>query len=265
MERNVTRHIRENRVNLLISNVRRGVIGPDFIVGSNGDTLLHIAIRYKMGDVVSALLNVLNASVTIQNYKGETAFFNACERGLIYFVKMFLRWRQNYSTYIDIANNDGMTPLLIAHYWLNKPICEHLILNGADLNRISRNGFFIENAHFTYRRSIALFNRNRDATPIRNFESPQPFVTVRRRIGFTPFASQSSSSVEEEDKEIVKETSSHLKNEYVDMLIELKKSCSICFEPYEKEKVVILKNCEHTVCTLCFPKLKNCHMCRGKI
>jgi len=258
-ERNISRFIRENRVNVIISNIRRGNIDPDYIIGNNGDTLLHTAIRYKKSDVVSALLNIANASVTIKNFKGETAFFTACERGLIFFVKMFLTRRQNYSTYIDIPDNNGMTPLLIAHYRSHKPICEHLILNGADYNRVSRNGLFIENVLFTYRRCISLVNRFRVTSPIRTFESPQPFVTIRRRIGFTPCIAASDSFDE------VKETSSHLKNEYIEMLIELKKTCNICFEPYKKDEIVILKKCEHAVCKSCFPRLENCHMCREKI
>ena len=253
IERNVTRFIKDNRVDAIINNVRQGNIGPDFVIGNNGDTLLHIAIRHKRGDVVSALLNILNASITIRNNRGETAFFSACERGLIYFVKMFLRWRQNYATYLDVPDNNGMTPLLIAHSRLNKPICEHLILKGADFNQVSMNGYYIDNFQLTYRRVIELRLLNthhRVTSPIRTFESPQPITTVRRKIGFTPCV-----VVKE------KETSSHLKNEYIDMLIELEKTCGICFEPYQKDKVVILKNCEHSVCISCFQRLNICHMC----
>jgi hypothetical protein len=260
IERNISRYIRENRVDSIILNVRRGIINSDYIIGNNGDSLLHYAIRYKKCDVVSALLNILNVSITYRNFKGETAFFTACERGLIFFVKMFLTWRQNHSTYIDISDNNGMTPLLIAHSRLHKPICEHLIFNGANFNLVSRNGYFIENVQFTYRRAISLVNRHRVTSPIRTFESPQPFVTIRRRIGFTPCIAASDSSIDE-----VSLTSSHLKNEYIEMLIELKKTCNICFEPYKKDEIVILKKCEHAVCKSCFPRLENCHMCREKI
>ena len=287
MERNISRFIRENRVDAIIVNIRRGNIDPDSIIGNNGDTLLHIAIRYKKSDVVSALINIANASVNIKNFKGETAFFMACERGLIFFVKMFLTQRRNHSRYIDITDNNGMTPLLIAHSRLNKPICEHLIYNGADFNRVSLNGYSIANVEFTYRRVISLVNsrnqfsgpirtfesatslvnsRYRDSSPIRIFESPRPFVTIRRRIGFTPCIASSDSSVDDKDiEQKVKETKSHLKNEYIEMLIELKKTCNICFEPYKKDEIVIFKKCEHAVCKSCFPRLENCHMCREKI
>ena len=60
IERNISRYIRENRVDAIILNVRRGIINSDYIIGNNGDSLLHYAIRYKKCDVVSALLNILN-------------------------------------------------------------------------------------------------------------------------------------------------------------------------------------------------------------
>ena len=50
------------------------------------------------------------------------------------------------------------------------------------------------------------------------------------------------------------------------MLLELKRTCDICFEPYEKkENILFLEICEHIVCSKCYPKIKNCHICREKL
>ena len=50
-------------------------------------------------------------------------------------------------------------------------------------------------------------------------------------------------------------------HKHIEMLTELKKTCPICFEPYQDDKVIIMK-CGHDVCIVCFAAIDKCHTCR---
>ena len=55
----------------------------------------------------------------------------------------------------------------------------------------------------------------------------------------------------------------HFINEHMDMLVELKKSCLICFEEFEKNKISISEKCFHYFCKSCFTKVQSkCPLCR---
>lgn len=243
-----------------------------------GSTLLHYAVRYKKHDVVTLLLDILNASTDIQDNFGQTAFYNACERGHFYIVKIFTN-RVNISTFLNKPDASGMTPLLIAYLNNHNSICKWLILKGANYAQVSFNGFRIQLEHLETRFSTQINTQNylRNQTP-----TSENNRNIRRRIGFTPYADPENTEVvdstprlivrgtrvfstpssPETNKEIIKEVPSFLANECIEMMIELKKTCQICFEPYQKNKVVIMKNCGHSVCVTCHSKLDKCHMCR---
>ena len=238
-----------------------------------GVTLLHTAVRYKKPDIVIFLLDILNASTDIQDNFGQTAFYHACERGYIYIVKIFTTHIVNISTFLNKPDSRGMTPLLVAYQNNHNPVCKWLITKGADYNHVSLNGFHIESEHLE-NRFITQVNM------MRYLRTPYTETSrrVRRRIGFTPISAPSVDNtptspqprlitsifstpvtIQEENE---KEVPTFLANEHIDMMIELKKTCQICFEPYQKDKVVIMKKCGHSACSTCFSKLDKCHMCR---
>ena len=238
-----------------------------------GTTLLHYAVRNKKHDIVTLLLDILNASTDIQDNLGQTAFYSACERGCMYIVKIFTTHRVNISTFLNKPDSRGMTPLLVAYQNNHNPICKWLISKGADYNHVSSNGFHIESEHLESR-FITQVNM------IRYLRTPYSETSrrVRRRIGFTPISTHSvdntpssppsrfivrgtsifSTPTIQEEKEVP----TFLANEHIDMMIELKKTCQICYEPYQRGKVVIMKKCGHSACSTCFSKLDKCHMCR---
>jgi len=239
-----------------------------------GVTLLHTAVRYKKPDIVIFLLDSLNASTDIQDNFGQTAFYHACERGYIYIVKIFTTHIVNISTFLNKPDSRGMTPLLVAYQNNHNPVCKWLITKGADYNHVSLNGFHIESEHLE-NRFITQVNM------MRYLRTPYTETSrrVRRRIGFTPISAPSvdntptspqprlitsifSTPVTTIQEENEKEVPTFLANEHIDMMIELKKTCQICFEPYQKDKVVIMKKCGHSACSTCFSKLDKCHMCR---
>jgi hypothetical protein len=262
-----------------------------------GSTLLHSAVKYKKHDIVILLLNILNASTDIKDNNGRTAFFEACERGHFYIVKIFTTHRINISTFLDKFDSQGMTPLLIAYQNNHYPICKWLISKGANYGHVAFNGYHIlrEDLETRFRDQVDLQMYLRNQTPYTG-----PIRRVRRRIGFTPYTDNTHASNSEirsdnnststpefivrgtgivstpiinaeisttpminpEIIEIIKEVPTFLANECIEMMIELKKTCQICFEPYQKDKVVIMKKCGHAVCLTCFSKLDKCHMCR---
>ncbi len=267
-----------------------------------GTTLLHSAVRYKKHDIVILLLDMLNASTDIKDNLGQTAFYQACERGQLYIVKIFTTHRIDISNFLNISNETtGMTPLLVAYQNNHYPICKWLISKGAYYDHVAFNGFHISHEHLDTRFRIQV-----NAQEYLRSRTPQtgPIRRVRRRIGFTPYVDNTSRISEDHTpvdglyaystpsllvrgtsitstpsapapstdeqptiifdnrSKIINEIPTFLANEHIEMMIELKKTCQICFEPYEKDKVVIMKKCGHAVCVTCFSKLDKCHMCR---
>jgi len=269
--------------------IRQYCASGQFIVDSKsvnfGSTLLHSAVKHKKHDIVILLLNILNASTDIQDNYGRTAFFDACERGHFYIVKIFTTHRINISTFLNKSDSRGMTPLLIAYQNNHNPICKWLISKGANYGHVAFNGFHILREHLDtrFRDQVDFQMYLRSQTPYTG-----PIRRVRRRIGFTPYTDNTRNSEIRSDNnsistpelsvrgtgivstpimnpeiiEIIKEVPTFLANECIEMMIQLNKTCQICFEPYQKDKVVIMKKCGHAVCDTCFSKLDKCHMCR---
>ena len=252
---NVKRFITTNNVNAIVNSVRKGIIPVDFQF-CDGDTMLHMAIKSRRKDIISLLLNVLNSSVTIKNARGRTAFFCACVEGMFFEVSQILIIKSNIHSYINIPDFSGITPLFYVHTYLSTSYLSISTISAIS-DILQQNGAVLDTSPTIYspfsRRSTSpLPFSNRYSISNRNISRVElnPNITVRNK----------NKSTKQTNK-----TQTHLKNEYIDMLVELKRTCNICFEPYEKDKVIIFDKCQHTVCLNCFPKLKICHMCRQEI
>ena len=252
---NVKRFITTNNVNAIVNSVRKGIIPVDFQF-CDGDTMLHMAIKLGRKRIISLLLNVLNASVTIKNALGRTAFFCACAEGMFFEVSQILIIKSNIHSYINIPDFSGITPLFYVHTYLSTSYLSISTISAIS-DILQQNGAVLDTSPTIYspfsRRSTSpLPFSNRYSISNRNISRVElnPNITVRNK----------NKSTKQTNK-----TQTHLKNEYIDMLVELKRTCNICFEPYEKDKVIIFDKCQHTVCLNCFPKLKICHMCRQEI
>jgi ankyrin repeat protein len=251
----VQRFITTHNVNAIVNNVTKGIIPVDFKF-CDGDTMLHMAIKLGRKRIISLLLNVLNASVTIKNALGRTAFFCACAEGMFFEVSQILIIKSNIHSYINIPDFSGITPLFYVHTYLSTSYLSISTISAIS-DILQQNGAVLDTSPTIYspfsRRSTSpLPFSNRYSISNRNISRVElnPNITVRNK----------NKSTKQTNK-----TQTHLKNEYIDMLVELKRTCNICFEPYEKDKVIIFDKCQHTVCLNCFPKLKICHMCRQEI
>ena len=56
----------------------------------------------------------------------------------------------------------------------------------------------------------------------------------------------------------------HLKSNYFEMLLELKKSCQICEELYKEDEIMSIKPCGHILCLKCYSHVDICPWCRRK-
>lgn len=263
--RNVKRIIRDEHTLAITNNVRNGTIDIDSQFSkANGDTMLHLAIKSRKWTVVTLLLNVLNASINIRNYKGETAFFYACKFGLINLVRDILYSRANVNSYIEIPDNYGMTPFLIACRNFNTVISIMLIEKGANYNHVSSSGYYFAFPYNDERYMNAVLNSGTLSTsPLTNNRANR--INTNFTIRSNEQVLHPNITIRKKKEKATVEIQNHVKNEYIDMLVELKKTCNICLEPYEKNKVIMFDKCQHTVCSNCFPKLKICHMCREEI
>ena len=265
---NVKRFITTNNVNAIVNSVRKGIIPVDFQF-CDGDTMLHMAIKSRRKDIISLLLNVLNSSVTIKNARGRTAFFCACVEGMFFEVSQILIIKSDIHSYINIPDFSGMTPLYWVHISMEYQLELEYQLESTSYptpyrsisDILKKNGAVLSTSPtifspFSRRSTSPLPFSNRSTSPFSNRYSISN--RNRSRVEFNP-----NITVRRNKNKSTKQT--HLTNEYIDMLVELKRTCNICFEPYEKDKVIIFDKCQHTVCLNCFPKLKICHMCRQEI
>lgn len=209
--------------------------------------------------------------------------------------------RQWIYNFIHIRDNGGYTPLLIAYKNHNIPVCKVLVEHGAKLDDVAHDGFAIVDRSPFWSSLIVFQGRSGAPGIVRTTRVPllvprrrrirrilQRTVTLNeptqistpqndtispiiRSLSFSPLVSTSqvfNHSFSEPTPEPVsqstdeKETPVFFIKEHIDMLVGLKKSCPICLEGYETDKVVIFKKCFHTSCSDCFQKIDKCHYCR---
>ena len=166
--------------------------------------------------------------------------------------------------------SNGLTPLLAAYRDRHYPICKVLISHGADYMATSWNGYRIEPTH------LSTIFRN----VIHQYITPhRPIRILRRRVTITPFEQRMNriglaSAIAESPViryvlpspavvlPVNVEKPNFFLTEHMEMLVELKKQCPICFDEYRKDEVVFIKECHHPVCKTCHKQLDKCYFCR---
>jgi len=93
-----------------------------------GNTALHLAVSYKLYDVVKPLLDA-GAKVNIKNNNGNTALHSAIYKSLSYQMYDVVKLLLKNGAKINIKNNKEETPLYIAREYKYTRIIELLILH----------------------------------------------------------------------------------------------------------------------------------------
>lgn len=147
---------------------------------SRGETLLHIAIKFKRIHIIQYLVNHCEYLKTIKNYRGETPFFYACKYGYIFIVRLFLN-NVDYRSFIDIKDNNLYSPLLKSYKANHLPIANLLLEKGADWNVMARDGYVIPQYfiyNFINRRRFQQLSFSPISSPLSNrlstFSTPAP-------------------------------------------------------------------------------------------
>ena len=139
------RKIKENRYIpfiSLINNNRNNINNIITLKNSRGETLLHIAVKFKRINILQYLIHNFRNLKIYKNYRGETAFFYACKFGYIFIVRLFLNY-SDYMSYINIKDNFNYSPLLKSYKFLHIPVANVLLEKGADWNVIASDGYVI--------------------------------------------------------------------------------------------------------------------------
>ena len=109
------------------------------IIDSDGNTLLHLAVKYSYLNVVKTLIELFNADVNYKNNFGETPFHLVCtnERQDLFVSSYFLNLD---NVDFDCQDYNGVTPLLktIHNYYFN--MFYSLVYKKCDLNHIDKEG-----------------------------------------------------------------------------------------------------------------------------
>ena len=191
---------------------------------NTGDTIMHIAARHNSLKTIKLLKMEFGISPTIKNDKSETPLFISASLGKLNIFKYLLSC--TFFTNLDIPDINGYTPLLIAYKNGYYDIARMLIRKGCVYSCRSYDNYYIP-LYFIYN----TFN-----------EIEKERITIQNHKKIAP----------------------HIKNQLIELLIEAKKECSICYYPYEKNKTNVT-DCGHHACTDCLSKLKKCHICRKNL
>ena len=198
------------------------------IKGRYGDTIIHIIMMcddIHLFEMLRRDFREINDIVDIQNYEGKTPIMIACEYGYLRFIKyLFLHSKST-------------------HYYTNFDIN----INKRDLKGMTAV-------------LIAYKNRFYEIVKYLILECKADY-TLNSYNGYNIPISFVNNILKNEKTKLC--IPLHILNEHMDMMIELKKTCPVCFDEYKNNKI-IKTNCNHFLCIECYEKIINekCPTCR---
>ena len=199
------------------------------IKGRYGDNIMHLLVmcdNINLFEMLRRDFREINDIVDIQNYEGKTPLMLACEYGHLRFIKyLFLHSKStHYYTNFDININKRD-------------------LKGMTAVLIAYKNRFYEMVKYLVSECKADYTLN----SYDGYNIPINFVN----------------NILKNEKPTVY-IPLHILNEYINMLVELKKTCPVCFDEYKNNKIVKTE-CNHFFCEECYEKIKNqkCPTCRA--
>ena len=145
-----------NRFPMIKRNIMRNNMGSirfeltcnnfyvDTIDDIHGNTILHLAVKYKKPNIVTMLIDEYEACRLMKNRYGKTPLAIACELGHFWIIKILI---QRSKEELEIADNEMETPLFKALKNRHRPIAKFLLQNGARYSdsRFSQYLYIINN------------------------------------------------------------------------------------------------------------------------
>ncbi|MGI8542297.1 MAG: ankyrin repeat domain-containing protein [Aridibacter sp.] len=110
-----------------------------------GHTAIHAAVFHEQNNSIAFIRNAPNVELNIidaQDVQGKTALFYAAERGNIETVNTLI----SFSANVNIPDNSGYTPLMVATKGFHFEIVKRLVEVGADKNATAIDGHTVESS-----------------------------------------------------------------------------------------------------------------------
>ena len=228
----------------------------------NLNGLLHMAVLHRSFEVLKMLLREFNMRVQTKNNRGLTPVHLACINNDFAVLKILIK---NKSPYIlDVSDNLDLTPMLYAYRNNNRGLVKMLHSRGCRMHVGREIPYeYINSLYITsrmpldVRRHLQRQNRVNTRSPISHVQHRQNHQHRLREQDFVvplPVVHQDIAEVHIKEDEVSVPTF-HI-NEHIEMMVELKKTCPICFTEFQKENTILLK-CFHALCTGCHTIIKN--------
>jgi hypothetical protein len=276
--------------------LRDGVLDKNY-TDYKGLTILHYSVTLKKSHIFNFLINETDINISIRGNDGKTAFYIACQKGYIFFVKLFSN--KSNLEFMRIGDLNGKLPIEIAFNNNHIPIVKYL-LNGFVRNHIismklQEYETAVQNRKIIERNRRKLFleqkRQQEKAERLERLERARLAILERLERERLERERLERERLERErlererlererlererlererlererrEREIKERINSYAITSYIEMLIETKKYCSICLEEFEKDKTVLLK-CWHPVCLTCNEHIDKCPICREKV
>ena len=220
---------------------------------ADGNTVLHISSRKGNFDVVRMLINEFYHLILInqKNYQRKTAFALACENGHLNIVRILCVIPELEINTVDLA---GYIPILKTYQIGHLNVLQYLIKYTHANYNFSKG---IENIPYRVINFLLMSNITYSRLPKRPNWNIQNLNT-NRSIPIVTMRLYPTSPITRNQK-----FPKHFIDDYMNMLVELEKSCPVCWEKFEKEKIKITEKCFHNFCKNCFEKITSkCPICR---
>ena len=263
--------IKQSSVTEIREKITNGTIDKNY-KDRSGLTMLHYSVSLKKSCIFNLLINEMKVDMTIKGRDGKTAFYIACQKGYIFFVKLFTNKPER--DFVNIGDLNGTLPIDIAFHNKHIPIVKYLlqgfVVNDSILSQLVE--YEREERHRKIEQRYRLRNIIRIRERMEERERMEAFLRenerIRTNIVNDIFESERREELDiekNEDKENKKDKiNSYAVTSYIEMLVETKKECSICLEPFETDKTTLLK-CWHAVCLSCNEHIDKCPICRENI